>query len=305
MSVQYSIIIPVYGAGNALEKLHQSIFGFFDGKYSYEIIYVDDFSTDASWETLKKIKAAGKNITAIRLSKNFGQHAATMCGFKYAQGEFMITLDDDLEVRPEEVEKLIAEQKKRDADVVYGEFKKINTGLLRSFLTSVYKTLSKIESKEKGKGSSFRLINGALAKKLCGNHTRFVFIDELLLWYTRKVSFVPVTANKEYIRKKRYRIGSLFSLAGNVILFSSTFPLKFVTRIGFILCAVNFLIGLYFLIKKLLLKIDVEGYASLIVSVLFSTGLIIFCIGILANYISHAIKAINNVPAYHEDEVLC
>ena len=304
MSVQYSIIIPVYGAENALEKLHDSISRYFEGKYSYEIIYIDDYSKDDSWEVLKKIKQSAKNVTAIRLSKNFGQHAATMCGFKYANGDFILTMDDDLEVQPAEMEKLVAEQKKNDSDVVYGEYKKLNKSLLRSFLTGVYKSLSKIEDKEKGKGSSFRLIKGTLAKKLCGNHTRFVFIDELLLWYTRKVSFVRVPSNKDYIKKKRYRMGSLFSLAGNVILFSSTFPLKFVTRIGFILCAVNFLIGLYFLVKKLLLRIDVAGYTSLIVSILFSTGLIIFCIGVLASYISHSIKAINNVPAFNEDEVL-
>lgn len=305
MNVQYSIVIPVYGAENALEKLHADITGFFENKYSYEIIYVDDYSCDNSWAVLKKLRQNNKNTGIIRLSKNFGQHAATMCGFKYAKGDYIVTLDDDLEVKTSEIEKLITEQSRTGSDVVYGEYKKLNSSFFRNLFTGIYKSLSKIEDKEKGKGSSFRLIKSGLAKKLSSNHSRFVFIDELLLWYTRKVSFVQVNANPDFIEKKRYQIGSLFSLASNVILFSSTFPLKFVTRIGFILFAVNFLIGIYFLVKKLLLRIEVEGYASLIVSVLFSTGLIIFCIGILANYISHAIKAINNVPAYNEDEVEC
>ncbi len=304
-SIEYSIVIPVFGAENSLEKLHASICAWFDGKYSYEIIYVDDQSRDKSWDVLKKIKQSHKNTTLIRLSKNFGQHGATICGFKYAKGNFVVTLDDDLEVHPQETEKLIAEQKKNNADVVYGEYRKLNKPFLRSLFTGIYKSLSKIEDKEKGKGSSFRLLKNSLAQKLVTNHRHFVFIDELLLWYTRKMAFVPVPPNKDFIEKKRYKMGSLFSLAGNIILFSSTFPLKLVTRIGFLLCAINFLVGIYFLIKKLALKIDVAGYASLIVSILFSTGLIIFCIGILAQYISQSIKTINNLPAYNEDEVVC
>jgi glycosyltransferase involved in cell wall biosynthesis len=301
----YSIIIPVYGAENALEKLHESICGFFERKYSYEIIYIDDHSTDKSWEVLKKIKQTHKNTTIIHLSKNFGQHAATICGFKYTKGNFVITIDDDLEVHPQEIEKLIAEQKKSNADVVYGEYRKLHKAFFRSIFTGIYKRLSKMEDNEKGKGSSFRLLKSSVTKKLSANHKHFVFIDELLLWYTRNMSFVPVPSNKNYIEKKRYKMGSLFSLAGNVILFSSTFPLKLVTRIGFLLFSINFLIGIYFIIKKLFLKIDVAGYASLIISILFSTGLIIFCIGILAQYISQAIKTINNLPAYNEDEVIC
>src|SRR6476620_2454854 len=100
MNVDYSIIIPVYGAENALEKVQESIVSFFENKYSYEIIYVDDASTDNSWEVLKKIKQSAHNTTIIRLSKNFGQHGATVCGFKYAKGSFIITIDDDLEVHP-------------------------------------------------------------------------------------------------------------------------------------------------------------------------------------------------------------
>jgi hypothetical protein len=119
------------------------------------------------------------------------------------------------------------------------------------------------------------------------------------------MAFVPVEANPDHLEKKRYKMGSLFSLAGDVIVFSSTFPLKLVTRIGLLLFSVNFLIGIYFLIKKFFFKVDVEGYTSLIISILFSTGLIIFCIGVLAQYISQSIKALNNVPAYNEAEVIC
>src|SRR5437868_14691725 len=101
--IDYSVIVPVFGAEKALEKLHEQITKFFEGRYLFEIIYVDDRSPDRSWEVLQRIKQNSKNSTIIRLSKNFGQHAATVCGFKHAKGNFIVTIDDDLEVLPTEI----------------------------------------------------------------------------------------------------------------------------------------------------------------------------------------------------------
>jgi polyisoprenyl-phosphate glycosyltransferase len=305
MNVDYSIIIPVYGTENALEKVHQSIVSFFDKKYSYEIIYVDDSSPDNSWEVLKNIKKDSTNTTIIRLSKNFGQHAASVCGFKYAKGNFIITMDDDLEVHPKEIQKLIDDQKKTNSDLVYGLYPKQNQTFFRGLFTAIYKMFSKLEGPDKGKGSSFRLIKNSITQKIVNNHKQFVFIDELCLWYTKKLSFVNVEANKDFIEKKRYHVTELFKLTSTIIMFSSTLPLKFVTNIGILLAGINFLIGIIFLFKKFFMKIDVEGYTSLIVSILFSTGIIILCLGIIAQYISQALKSINNAPSYNEDEVIC
>lgn len=304
MKVNYSIVIPVYGSENALEKVHQSLVSFFENKYTYQIIFVDDYSPDNSWEVLKKIKANSPNTTIIRLSKNFGQHGATVCGFKHAKGDFVITIDDDLEVHPNEIQKLIDNQKISNTDLVYGLYKKQNQPFFRGIFSGAYKLLAKLEGPQQGKGSSFRLMKSSLTGKLVENHKQFVFIDELCLWYTKKLAFVDVNANPEYILKQRYKVTGLFRLASTIIMFSSTLPLKLVTYIGMFLAGTNFIIGTIFLIKKFFLKIEVEGYTSLIVSILFSTGIIIFCIGIVAQYISQVLKALNNAPSYSEDEII-
>lgn len=306
ITINYSIVVPVYGAENSLELLHKTICDFFETKSeTFEILYINDCSIDNSWEVLKKIQKTSKQVSIINFNKNFGQHAATMCGFKYAKGNYIITIDDDLEAHPKEMDKLIETQNNTNADLVYGVYPKLNQSLLRKTLTTIYKLLSKVEGKKKGKGSSFRLLKNSLAKKLSNNHTQFVFIDELCLWYTSKIEFIETIPNKNYIDKKRYSISSLFSLTANVILFSSTFPLKLVTRIGISLSVINFLIGIFYLVKKIFFKTPVSGYTSLIVSILFSTGLIIFCIGIIAQYLSQVLKSINNAPSYSESEVIC
>jgi polyisoprenyl-phosphate glycosyltransferase len=305
--IEYSIVIPVFNADNALEKLHDCLTAFFrDKPQGYEIIYVDDCSSDKSWEVLKQLKKTSSvETTIVRLSKNFGQHAATVCGFKYAKGNFIITMDDDLEVHPSEIMKLQSAQKNSDNDLVYGVYPKLNVSFLRSILTRTFKLLSKIDGENNGKGSSFRILKQSLAKKLVQNHKQFTFIDELCLWYTKKISSINVDSNPGYIEKKRYSIGGLLKMSSTLIMFSSTFPLKLVTNLGLFLSLVNFLIGLNYLIKKIFFGTPVEGYTSLIVSILFSTGLIIFCIGIIAQYLSKVMKALNNAPSYNEDEVIC
>jgi glycosyltransferase involved in cell wall biosynthesis len=303
--IKYSVVVPVYEADNSIVALHETLMSFFEAHHSYEIIYVDDFSSDNSWKELNKLKESNKNVTIIRLSKNFGQHAATICGFKYAKGEFIITIDDDLEVHPSQIDKLIAKQQETNCDLAYGIYDKINIQTTKGIFSRIYKSLSKIEGKDKGKGSSFRLIKGDLARKIAANHNQFVFIDELCLWYTNKLCFIDVEPNKNFIEKRRYKISGLFRITSTVIMFSSNFPLKMVTYIGLILSISNFAIGSVYILRKIFFKVNVAGYTSLIVSILFSSGLIILCLGVLAQYMSKVLKGVNNSPSYNEDEVIC
>jgi glycosyltransferase involved in cell wall biosynthesis len=304
--IEYSVVVPVYCAENSVEKLHEALVAFFKGNYSFEIIYVDDFSEDNSWEVLKKIKSdTSVNTKIIRLSKNFGQHAASMCGFKYADGERIITIDDDLEVHPKEIQKLIDCSKEKDMDLIYGLYPPQNRSLIRTILTGFYKLLSKVEGSQKGKGSSFRMIKRSLAKKIVTNHTYFVFIDEIILWYSDKITFINVNFNPDFIHKKRYKVSGLFKISSSVIMFSSIMPLRVITYLGFTLATSNFIIGAWFIIKKLFLKMPVEGFTSLIVSILFSTGLIVLGLSVITQYLIQSMRSINNSPAYNEDEVIC
>lgn len=303
MNIDYSVIIPAYHAEASIEKLYVALKTYFAStQRSFEVIIVDDASADSTWNVLQKLKAENKNIKIIRFAKNFGQHAATLCGFSFAKGKFVITMDDDLEVHPDQISLLMKAQAENDSDVVYGEYRKLNQPFFRGIITKVYKFFSKYEGKNRGKGSPFRLIKTELAHKLADTHKHFVFIDELLLWYTSKINFVRTTANPDFIKKGGYSLGNLFRITSNVIMFSSTAPLKFVTNIGISLATINFLIGLYYILKKVLFRIPAPGYTSIIVSVLFSTGLIVLSVGIVAQYIGKILKDINKKPSYHISE---
>jgi len=302
--MDYSVIIPAYHASQSIEKLYEELKKYFNsiGK-SFEIIIVDDCSTDNTWEVLKKLKSANTNVKIVRFAKNFGQHATTLCGFSFARGKFVLTMDDDIEIHPDQITKLIEEQSKGNYDVVYGEYKKLNQPFFRGIFTKFYKFGSKmVEGKNKGKGSPFRLIKTELAHKLSETHRHFVFIDELLLWYTSNIAFTNVTPNPDYVRKGGYSLGSLFKITTTVVMFSSASPLKLVTNIGISLASINFIIGLFYLIKKVVFHASAKGYTSIIVSILFSTGLIVLSIGIVAQYIGKILQDVNKKPSYHISE---
>ena len=301
--MKYSLVVPVYNNSKGISDLYAAISSFFKTE-SIEFIFVDDFSQDTSWEELKKIRAKDQRCKIIRLSKNFGQHAATLCGFAESKGEFVLTLDDDLEVLPTEFQKLIDKQIATNAKVVYGEYQQKESAFKR-LLKGIYKRASKLEGAKKGRGSSFRLIDGQIARKLAESHKQFVFIDEFLLWYTHEVEFVTVTNNPSALRKSRYKTKGLIKTTANVVMYSTAIPLKAVTFTGFTLAAVNFLIGIFFLRKYLIDKIEIKGYTSLIVSILFSTGLIIFCIGVIAQYMRAILTNLNNAPTYHISDKEC
>jgi glycosyltransferase involved in cell wall biosynthesis len=298
-----SVVVPVFNNSKGIEALYDALANFFQTDTT-EFIFVDDFSQDSSWEELKKLRIKDQRVKIIRLAKNFGQHAASLCGFAHSTGTFVLTIDDDLEVLPNEFQKLIDHQKATNAQVVYGEYRQQESTFKR-LLKGVYKLASKLEGAKKGRGSSFRLINGEIARKLANNHKQFVFIDEFLLWYTDLVEFVPIQNNPSPLRKSRYKTKGLINTTANVIMYSTSIPLKAVTFTGFSLAAVNFLIGIFFLRKYLIDKIEVQGYTSLIISVLFSTGLIIFCIGVIAQYMRAILTNLNNAPTYYISDKEC
>jgi undecaprenyl-phosphate 4-deoxy-4-formamido-L-arabinose transferase len=252
---------------------------------------------------LRNEKNAYTNLKIIRLSGNFGQHAATLCGLKHAQGQIVVTMDDDLEHAPEDIPKLVEQLLQDSTEVVYGIADNKRMTALRNAQVTAYKKIAKTINNG-GKGSSFRAMNAQVAKALCTHNNPFVFIDEYILWHTKMLAFCAVTTHPSKRAKSAYRGASLWRIAMGLIMISSTFPLKMVTYFGFALMSINFVVGMYFIVRKLFFSLPVEGYASLIVSILFSTGLLMLGIGIIAQYMSKLLLAVYGKPAYREAEII-
>jgi undecaprenyl-phosphate 4-deoxy-4-formamido-L-arabinose transferase len=295
-----SIVVPVYNSQDTLLELYERVAKVMRERTTpFEFVFVDDFSQDDSWEVLKKIKhAAPEPIKLIRLAKNFGQHNATLCGFRHVSSEYVVTMDDDLQHCPEDLPLLFDKIESTGADVVYG-ISKVKQSAYRRLGSRIWKFGTNNFDEALGQGSSFRLISREIVDQLATRqHQHFVFVDEMLYWYTEYVEQVEVQFIPRPKGKSGYTPFKLFVLAINLAVFYSSVPLKLMSIGGILLSLVTFLMGVWFVFKKVAYGVPVPGFTSLIVTVLFSTSLILICLGVVGQYLGRIFTTLNNKPTY-------
>ncbi|MBC8321178.1 MAG: glycosyltransferase family 2 protein [Bacteroidetes bacterium] len=303
--VDFSVVVPVHNSEETIKELYSRLVAEFnDLGSSFEVIFVEDGSEDNSWNVLKKLKQEFPNlITAIKLNKNFGQHNATMCGFTFAKGEMIITIDDDLQNPPEEIKKLVETCQKNNSDITYGIYTKKQHNFARNVLSNGAKKSSKYFMKGMGKGSSFRLINHKIVRRILDHNISFIFIDEVLQWYTNNISFVDVEHKKRQYNKSGYSPLKLFNLASDLTYYYTNIPLKLMVYGGMIISVLSFLLALQFVIQKIFYNVPL-GYTSVIVAILFSTSIIVFSLGVIGGYLSRIQLVQNKKPPFHIEELL-
>ncbi|MFN8284401.1 MAG: glycosyltransferase family 2 protein [Chitinophagales bacterium] len=302
--MKYSIIVPVYNSSNTLNELINRICSAMN-KYEYEIILVDDGSVDNSWNLLTEIKKSDtkNNIRIIKLAKNYSQQNATMCGLKHAVGDFIVTIDDDLQIPPEEIPKLIEHINTTKDDVVYGIYKDQQQALERSMLKKVAFHLVKKINPLIDKTSSFRILNRNIVNQLTAHSAHFINIDEMAQWYTRSISTILVEHIERQNGKSGYTLFGLIKLSVYILFNYYSFPLQLITSIGFYTSLFSVLLGCFYIFKKVFFEVGIEGWTSLMVVLLFSTGIIVFSIGILGKYLLQVISSQHGKPAYTISEI--
>lgn len=302
---EFSVVVPVYNSEGTLRSLFERtdcIFKKFNR--TYEIIFVEDGGQDKSWEIIKELKLQHPGcVKGIRLSRNYGQHNAVFCGFAHAEGDLIITIDDDLQIPPEEIPALVHHYNEYHPDMVYGYFKKKKHSRFRNLGSNFIKKTSKLFKKAPGEGSSFRLLTRQLVNNVLKHSQEFVYIDELLLWYTGKIGFVQVEHHKREYKKSGYTTFKLFSLFFKLTISYTAFPLKIMIYGGFLSSFVTFVLGLYYIFRKTFFHVPL-GFTSIIVTVLFSSGMIILCLGIIGEYILKIYRVQNSKPAYTISEII-
>ncbi|MGZ3865161.1 MAG: glycosyltransferase family 2 protein [Bacteroidia bacterium] len=296
--MDFSILIPVCNSESCLKKTADAVVMAIEKlNKSYELILIDDGSRDKSWEIIKQLRESNKNITGIKLNRNYGQHNALLCGLNNCKGDYIITMDDDLEHNPEDISKIFDELKAGDYDLVYGTPANRRKGLLRHFLTYLFKKASQVENKTAGHGSSFRIFKSSLKEKLIQHHGALFFLDEIVLWYTDQVGYVKLNYLKSQKSASRYNNSTLFTLSWQLLSLSSTMPLRLVRMVGIYMFFLSILLGLVFIVRKMLIHVPM-GYTSIMVTILFGTGVITASLGVIGEYIGNLIAISNNKPSY-------
>ena len=301
-----SIVSPVYQAEALVPLLVSRIKrSLVHLKLSYEIILVDDRSQDATWLSIKKECANSPNVHGLRLSRNFGQHAAITAGLKRAIGDWVVVMDCDLQDRPEHIPQLL-ETALIGHDVVFARrILRKDSGMRRLYSASFYSLFSFLTSTRQDAAiANFGIYRRNVVEAILsmGDHMRY--LPAMVQW----VGFNSTTINVEHsIRHSgvsTYSLVKMLRLAVNTIISFSDKPLKLVAQIGLILALVSFCIGLFFLAGSLAGFITVPGYASIIVSIWLTAGINIFVLGIVGIYVGKAFEQNKARPVYVIDEVV-
>ncbi len=296
-----SIVIPVFNSTNSLTEISDRVSVVFSNlpNYSYEIIFIDDCSPNPqTWSTLRIIAQNNKNVLCIRLMRNFGQQAATICGFKEATGDYIVTMDDDLQHLPEEIPILLS---KKEHDIVIGQF-----------LHKKHSLFKRLTSKLKGhfdhiilgkprdiQLSPFRLISKDILNAMKPlMHNPYPFIPAMMFYVTKDVVGVNVHHNERMEGTSGYNLIKMIKLFSNLLISNSSLLLRFIGNIGMSISVLSFIIAIYFIFKKVILSIDITGWTSLFVTILFIGGLLLFSLGIIGEYLIRIIQGIDGKPTY-------
>ncbi len=304
--LKISVVIPLFNSEQCIKDLINQLKDILNA-YKHEIILIDDNSRDKTWEVvcdIKKNAFVGESIKAIRLSRNYGQQKATFCGLTKANGDIVITIDDDLSHPIEHLPCLIKDFNDKKSDILYVIPDKYYYPWYRRVLSSIYKKISRYENSDAGKGSSFRIMSKSLVKSITQHASHLIVIDELILWYSQSIQATKLPFHPPKKTKSTYSYSKLFHLSKTTLMISTTMPLIIVKILGFSVAFFSFIIGVYYLIKKFVFHHAEKGYTSIIVSILFGTGLILFSLGIIGEYIAYILMDIHKKPPYHIKEEL-
>jgi polyisoprenyl-phosphate glycosyltransferase len=281
-----SVVVPVLNGGKTLRDLFvrtRAVVS--EMSLQFEVVFVDDGSVDDSWRIIRELKAdSGECVRGIKLAKNSGQQAATICGLQRARGDWLLTLDDDLQSPPEEIPKLWTAAQ-QGCDVVYGVCPAPRHYLLRNFGSRIFHMLVSRAAPGVPMGSSFRLIRANLIESLDSRFATWVFVDPALAGLTCDITTVTVRHEERRDGKSGYSIAKLIHLAITVLVIHSTLPLQLLIWCGFLSALGSFSLGIYYLVLRLTANVAV-GFSALIVTMTFAFGVILLSLGILGIYIS-------------------
>lgn len=301
-----SIISPVYRAEEIVEQLvteiHQAVKLITD---SYEIILVEDGSPDKSWEAILSVCERDKIVKGVKLSRNFGQHAAITAGLATSKGEWVVVMDCDLQDRPDEIPHLLAKANE-GFELVFaqrqvrqdGFFKKLSSKLFYrvfSFLTDTVQDSSV---------ANFGIYHRKVVDAVVSMGDRVRFFPTMTQWVGFRKAYLPVKHDERASGKSSYSWSKLIELAFNNIISFSDKPLRLTVRLGLIMSVIAILLGVAYLYLYFTNQIKQLGFASIIISITFFSGLIIFILGIIGIYLGKTFEQVKGRPAHIIDQKL-
>ena len=295
-----TVLVPVYNSEGSLPALVERLEPVLARlAREFELILVDDASRDGSWRVVEELARSKPWIRGFGMMRNYGQHNALLCGIRAARGEIIVTMDDDLQHPPEEIEKLLAALTE-GVDVVYGTPQKESHGLLRDLASQITKRVleKSMGAETASKVSAFRCFRSSLRGAFANYQSQFVSIDVLLTWGTTRFRAVAVRHEPRTIGVSNYTFRKLLTHTLNMMTGFSTLPLQLASWIGFVFTAFGIGLVLFLVVRWFVHRSEVQGFTFLASLIAIFSGAQLFALGIIGEYLARMHFRMMDRPTY-------
>ncbi len=297
----YSIVVPVYNSvgvvGTTIDRITEV---FEEAGLRYQLVLVNDGSRDGSWELIAARARTSPHIVALNLLRNYGQHHANLAGLRESLGDYVITMDDDLQNPPDQA-LLLIEAAMNGHDVVFGRFEQKQAAGYRRIGSKLISLVNRrIFAQPPGLAvSNFRILRRDVVDRICESRTAHPYITGQALMYSNNASDVLVRHEARPVGKSNYGLRRILTLVFTILFSYSLFPLRAAAVAGFVVALGSFLLGLYYLVRSLFVDSQVAGWTTIAVLLAILNGVVIALLSMLGEYVVRTLNAVSALSSYH------
>jgi glycosyltransferase involved in cell wall biosynthesis len=299
--MKVSFVVAVYQNEGAISKTHEKIAGVFADRlkaHQYEMIFIDDGSTDGSLEEIRRLRASDPNVKGLTFTRNFGQMAAMLAGFKEATGDAVINISADLQdpvdLIPEMVDKWIAGSE----IVICHRTDRADTWLAKTYSSLAYGMLRMAIPQMPSGGFDFVLMDRKVMDEFNSIDVRHRFFQGDLLWTGYRTSLIPYERQKRTIGKSQYNFGKKLKNFLDAMLDASYLPIRFISLVGLLTSGLGVLYSISIVIAWARGQTPFDGWAPLMIAVLLIGGLIMVMLGVVGEYVWRINEEVRKRPNY-------
>lgn len=297
----YSIVIPVFNSVGIVGQTVDRVIEVFEKEgLSFELILVNDGSRDGSWDVIAGKARADSRVVALDLLRNYGQHHANLAGLREASGDYVITMDDDLQNPPDQA-LLLIDEAMRGRDVVFGQFEQKQAARHRQLGSKAINMINRrIFGQPPGLAiSNFRILRRDVVNRICSSRTAHPYVTGQALLYSSNRAHVPVRHEPRSVGGSNYNFVRIARLVLTILFSYSSYPLRFAALVGFAISGLSFVLGGVYLVRGLVGSTQVEGWTSLVVLLAIFNGFTIALLSMLGEYVTRTLNAVSAQDTYH------
>ena len=301
-----SVVVPVYNEEGTVDALHRRLTSVLAPLGRYEVVLVDDGSSDGTWPAVRDLARMDPHLRSIRLSRNFGHQIALSAGLDHARGDAVVSMDGDLQDPPEVIPELV-ERWRAGADVVFAirQRREGETWFKLATASAFYKLINRVSSVEiPEQAGDFRLLSRRALDALLAMPERARFLRGMSSWIGFEQASVPYARDARYAGETKYPLRRMLHFAGDAVTSFSATPIRLVAALGFLSVALCLVALAWTLYVRFFTDESVAGWTSVVVVVHFLGGVQLLSLGIIGQYVGRIFDEVKDRPLYFVSDVI-